>query len=830
MNYARTLEALLEAQADSVAYRVLRRLEPIEAFAPERSQVKASPLPRRLRHGLEQVFGAPFIRVRIHTDARAHRWCRRLKARAFTVGYDVFFAPGQYAPHTRVGLHLLAHELTHVVQQTWFKRCHAGSNSLAPVLQCRIIYSGENEPKPKKVLKEVKTYLKQVRYPLDRKGGVAAEKTRQALTNKKDSELVQDITDGLQRLRDAVEDYGLIDTKDAQQFRYLLTALCDQMVRPESHPTAEEYTPPRVEGETFDLALVGRGASIGYYLNSLPPTYDHGNTLVIGEEDPWSGENPDGRGKGYINHQRQMIGYYRDKVPGFSEAYFDREEFAKATRKEIELAEIGTSVIGSVSSIKYDKKLKTFAIAGPQGKTFYARKVVIGMGAGPHFVPPKVKGIRAEEDKAETRTIMDLDEFMRFSFDYRQTDLLKKKKIIVHGPNAGIDAVERAGECGMDITWLVGKTPPVILKPNHLRHAADLAKQAISVEREGFSFIKTDGKLKVTCRLFSDNKPRIFENIDYYVYALGQDINAEGATGAILDKNISRNLAPLYDINQRLGDNPYETVLALEYRPPKTDDIRLQIIGAGAYSMARAYAVKHSPVAANFTRDLIEKLCGKLRKANADLGRRAENFYKQRVAKPNWKKMLRDRQYLHDDDYKAIAEWVLEQNVVRGRYICDRASKKPVDSDAYRELLEKIQPFDSWLRQVNLLAHIAANTDVQKEMDNQTKTLPSSVIVAPQLSSIRTAMMALNASMPRFITSSVDLVGNDRTELQMYLMTRIVSRNAGDGLSSELAAVLVEELVTQRGKLEAFPYGLDTRRHMRVLDPLPTAAPRRRWF
>lgn len=63
--------------------------------------------------------GAPYdlSRVRVHTDARAAASARQLNALAYTVGHDVVFAAGQYAPHTPIGRTLLAHELAHVVQQ-----------------------------------------------------------------------------------------------------------------------------------------------------------------------------------------------------------------------------------------------------------------------------------------------------------------------------------------------------------------------------------------------------------------------------------------------------------------------------------------------------------------------------------------------------------------------------------------------------------------------------------------------------------------------------------------------------------------------------------------
>lgn len=76
-----------------------------------------SPLPAATRAFFEPRFGHDFSGVRVHTGARASEAARAVNAHAFTVGRDVVFAAGQYAPGTGAGQRLLGHELTHVVQQ-----------------------------------------------------------------------------------------------------------------------------------------------------------------------------------------------------------------------------------------------------------------------------------------------------------------------------------------------------------------------------------------------------------------------------------------------------------------------------------------------------------------------------------------------------------------------------------------------------------------------------------------------------------------------------------------------------------------------------------------
>jgi len=84
----------------------------------DRSRRYGQPLPEVERSFMERRFGTDFSDVKVHTDNRATQLSRELNARAFTHGKDIFFNRGQYNPATFSGKHLLAHELTHVVQQT----------------------------------------------------------------------------------------------------------------------------------------------------------------------------------------------------------------------------------------------------------------------------------------------------------------------------------------------------------------------------------------------------------------------------------------------------------------------------------------------------------------------------------------------------------------------------------------------------------------------------------------------------------------------------------------------------------------------------------------
>ncbi|MES1242774.1 MAG: DUF4157 domain-containing protein [Acidobacteriota bacterium] len=83
-----------------------------------------------LRDEMESAFEADFSGVRIHTGSSAQQLSRDLSAQAFTYGRDIFFNAGEYRPGTRDGRHLLAHELTHVVQQSGLVRRRPGGTTI----------------------------------------------------------------------------------------------------------------------------------------------------------------------------------------------------------------------------------------------------------------------------------------------------------------------------------------------------------------------------------------------------------------------------------------------------------------------------------------------------------------------------------------------------------------------------------------------------------------------------------------------------------------------------------------------------------------------------
>lgn len=95
------------------------------------SRGSGSPLQASTREQMENSFDADFSNVRIHGDSSAVKMSKDLNAQAFTHGSDIYFNSGKYDTNSTTGRHLLAHELTHVVQQD--------TGSIHPFIQRRTI-------------------------------------------------------------------------------------------------------------------------------------------------------------------------------------------------------------------------------------------------------------------------------------------------------------------------------------------------------------------------------------------------------------------------------------------------------------------------------------------------------------------------------------------------------------------------------------------------------------------------------------------------------------------------------------------------------------------
>jgi hypothetical protein len=146
----------------------------VPAVVHEVLRAPGHPLDNSSRAYFESRFGHDFSRVRVHSGAAANRSAQTVNARAYTVGHNIVFGSSQFAPRSQEGRRLIAHELTHVLQQSGGRSLHgefAGqhiSRASASLLSRKT--PGPDAEKQKNETeknKAVKQHIKQLRHVAD---------------------------------------------------------------------------------------------------------------------------------------------------------------------------------------------------------------------------------------------------------------------------------------------------------------------------------------------------------------------------------------------------------------------------------------------------------------------------------------------------------------------------------------------------------------------------------------------------------------------------------------------------------------------------------------
>ena len=222
-----------EVQAKSVVQR--QADAGFEADAQLESRLAAqkgggSPLPDEVRTSMEPRFGADFGGVRVHTDVESVQMAHELNAQAFTHGGDIYFGAGRYNPGSDEGKQLVAHELTHTIQQG----AAAAKSPAARVTRTRADTIQGKWGNPVGRYNGAIAYLKAVN------GGLAADV--RANTNR--------LTDGMRiSLGKAGKEIGSLSCRDA--LRALLLCLC-AFERGDEVAAAIEYYKGRSQEEIDD--------------------------------------------------------------------------------------------------------------------------------------------------------------------------------------------------------------------------------------------------------------------------------------------------------------------------------------------------------------------------------------------------------------------------------------------------------------------------------------------------------------------------------------------------------------------------------------------------
>jgi hypothetical protein len=524
-----------------------------------------------------------------------------------------------------------------------------------------------------------------------------------------------------------------------------------------------------------DLTFVGVGSSVAYLANELNGRFSagdqqqplRGKVSIIGQEDPWSASV---RGQGYINHQHEIIDQWGPKAPAYNPGYADRAEFAASNQHQLDRAQaLGAEHLPTqVSSIRQLKN-GTYQIQLDNGQTLDSRQVVLGMGAGPHtrlwnndgpqtLAEKRLDNIQLHQQEALRGKVLDLDEFMRETDSHPEK--FAGKHVVVHGPNAGIDAVERAGELGAHVDWLIRSTRPVLLDGHQLKFAPEVANNhLVSVDALDIHPATTPGgaPLRLSYSAPGDNPQATRKTLDadYYVYALGQDINKPGSAGAILGA-LQGTLEPIYDYDQIYSDQPYKTVLGLQTRGSDSSN-GLLIVGAAVAQLAGN--VQHS-----YLDHAAERIFQQLEHLPGEQAERLSQLILQGASATD---IQQYQQAWAATTVFAPAMQVLKHQVTD--YLAARAYFQ-------QQALEKKGP-----------------RGVAAEVENQTSSQVPSVVVSPQLGTVKASTAALSGLMPAYVTKGENnFTADDRTMLRAGIADRYPNiDNAG-------ASAFINEVINLR--------------------------------
>lgn len=580
-------------------------------------------------------------------------------------------------------------------------------------------------------------------------------------------------------------------------------------------------TTPGRPGEVRDVVYIGVGASTAYSLAvrnqetqaNLPGGDDTpyaGKMTIIGKSDAWEASV---RGSGDINHQHELIDHWGAHAPRFDAQVATRESFAQQNAGQIlQAVNMGAEAIAnSVKNVQRETD-GTFTLTLSDDSTLRAKKVVVASGAGAHTavdhpsaIPTKAEAALLKNNQIHLpddlrHKSMDLDSFMRLT-DYGKESDWAGKRIVVHGPNAGIDAVERAGRLGADVLWISRTSDPVLLDGNTLTHAQRFAEKGVTKAESVSVSAGEDGRLKLDINTFQvDDKNKVIndakgqpvpsgktvsETADLYVYALGQDADSvdqksgEVAVGGFL-KDFIGKLEPQYDINQNFSDKPFETVLGFQVKNQSASgqsypaDTGLEVIGAAASTIANR--VKHNfleksleDLASTAKKDLSGDQAGKLldalKSGNADAARAVLKEARDALGPVEFGPMTH--------------EMTVQNNVLRH---LEKSVERYFDADKF------FNPKDP-----KTGAAQPAKVYANKELDNTNRDQVSSVLQAAQLGAVKASLGALEAFIPGYVQAGeANFSTDNRTQLRVFIAVNFPE------ITNDQATSFINDVITMR--------------------------------
>lgn len=523
----------------------------------------------------------------------------------------------------------------------------------------------------------------------------------------------------------------------------------------------------------FDIAVIGRGSTAAYFLNTLekdPKT----RVLVIGKENPWAGKrgtNPNTPGDpvNVINQTAQMIAFFEKMVPGYAaggyESLVRRTNFARAAEDVIksvatkiiddELESITPLFDHAVTGIPgiHGCKVKTMA-----GESFFALRVLVATGAGEHMVPEEVEPLKNH------LRVMNMDAFAN-----KARTIPRDSTVFVMGPNAAIDTVETARFNGFKVVWLVrGAGVPQLLGTNHQTFA--LAQKHLNY-KEGTLKVELDARQMIRVTATTSTGATVDETGNYFVYATGQALS-ENMKKVIDGLKTNGGLEPVFDVDQRFG-GAHESVLGFQVKGSRfvtvggeTAFTGVQVIGALAPQVSKLL----DPSAALTA--YLDRMKDAIKEVQVKFSGRAWL----------WNAISLSRaQVLFYPPNEAV----------------QRSTAAEVDA-ARERLLGRIgAEHQTEINRVNALANLLGNcctvadfykrrkaAAMTKNGNNEARAraafwegllakpaeqLTGSTAQSPQLGNIRSQMVSLNSFVPAYIADDANFSHDDRTVLRIYI-------------------------------------------------------------
>ncbi len=331
---------------------------------------------------------------------------------------------------------------------------------------------------------------------------------------------------------------------------------------------------------TVELAILGAGAAVAYYLTSMGDQIKRDQTIVIGTVQPWAGL----RGPGVVNHPEHMISALRDEVGLKDEQLMDRKAFSDNLE----------TVISKRVRHRLEKKVKEVDKITPGGTpfykvvleddtTYYAKKVVAGLGIGSHMdrvVQSKSKPVAQKN----INRIMDMDAFQRQAGKIHETaEVPSSVTVFIAGGNAAIDVAKTCIDLGFTIIWYPGTNDPAFLQGTDNEVVEEEYEKFARQEKSKIAIYKKERAGEVGAG--SDKPLSISGNeADFYVFGQGPDVSQ---VKKIFNKErILDHLETMKDKNHYFGGKGDGAAIGLQMPASKDDPTSLEIIGGSAFRMA----------------------------------------------------------------------------------------------------------------------------------------------------------------------------------------------------------------------------------------------------